>query len=641
MKELLLTLQHDNKIRALDYRFALLMQEQSVQLSLCESEGKSEGAIEGESEALLLASALVSFELGKGNVCIDINRLDKPFDLPEHQQAITRELKNSKTQLLRSGVVGEPGDKRPLIMDGDLLYLNRYWCYEMEVAEAIKKRLGNNQLMEEPALKTILSRLFASSAANTDKEPGAQQTDWQKIAAALAIRDNFSVITGGPGTGKTTTVTRLLALLLELAEHQGLPHPLIKLVAPTGKAAARLSESVKGAKQALNCSDTIKDSIQDEASTIHRLLSVVPNSPHFRHNKLNPLLIDVLVVDEASMVDLPLMAKLLESLPDTCRVILLGDKDQLSSVEAGSVLGDICGGDQRSGYSETLVQYISDICDCSLKDSGTKGVPAIADSIAHLRESHRFEGNSGIKKLADAVNGGDVQESENILKGTYEDIQFVPSAEHSYRHLIEQALEGYRHFLGLVQGGADPQEIINAFSQFQVLCALRKGDYGVQLINARIEQALFQKGLIHKGLSTGSANEQWYVGRPVMVTENDYGVGLYNGDIGITIKDSEDGQLRVLFIMPDGTQRHLSPSRLPTHETVYAMTVHKSQGSEFDQVVMVLPDTYSPLLSRELFYTGITRARKLFVLYAPMALVSKAVTSPTLRISGLKNRLWN
>ena len=662
------------RLRQLDYQFARFI-----------------AARDGRDE-VVLAAALVSYQLGLGNVCLV---LDKVVSMPLFGLADWEVLSLRRgLSLARLGEVlaDSPtvGDGAPLRLDDGRLYLSRYWHYEQQVAISLKKAAADSW---QGDLGASLDRLFARdyqlifSALTASREnqfnvqrfvekfldlqfpervdwpavdallmsadsPGALRLleqlvplslclNWQKVAAAMAASRRFAVISGGPGTGKTTTVTKLLALLVEQhrQSQQGEALPLtIKLVAPTGKAAARLTESIGGAKQQLALAPDIAAQIPEQAGTIHRLLGVIPNRQAFRHHRGNPLHLDLLVVDEASMVDLPLMARLLDALPPKARLILLGDKDQLSSVEAGSVLGDICHF-AEGGYGREQANWLGQVTHHDLTPFAAPEGSAIGDSLCLLRKSYRFDAQSGIGNLARAINGGDPKAVEAVWQDDFTDISLHGLGEQVYRDLLRLAVAGYRDYLQLVCDVRSPEAarpIIEAFNRFQILCALREGDFGVSGINEQVERALSKESLIRKG------GREWYAGRPVMISQNDHALGLYNGDIGITLMTAESGgesRARVYFQMADGEIRSFLPSRLPAHDTVYAMTVHKSQGSEFAHTVMVLPKQDSPLLTRELVYTGVTRAKKRLDIFAHPGILSRAVKRRTERASGLAQLL--
>lgn len=567
------------------------------------------------SDALLLAAALVSREAGEGSVCLELARCagQKLPGLPARAPA----LEAWRESLFASGVVGGPGERAPLILDGQSrLYLARYHDYERQVAGHVLLRAATDMSVDTGAIRAGLDRLFPDAT-----EP----PDWQRIAAAVAVLKRFAVISGGPGTGKTTTVARLLALLIGLSSPQRLR---IVIAAPTGKAAARLSESIMEAKKAIAADAVTLSLIPDKAVTLHRLLGAMPGRSGYRHHRENPLHLDVLVADEASMVDLPLMAHLMQAMPARARLVLLGDKDQLASVEAGSVLGDICalGG---QGHSSRFTHLLNAACGTNIAPADN--LPALADCIVVLRKSYRFMGEGGIGALAQAVNEGQADLAWQILLDDRHPEVAWEAARTGQLHalLAQQVVPVYREYLQ----SRDPAEALRRFGRMRVLCALRAGPSGVAQINAAIENVLHQHDLIQ-------TDERWYRGRPIMVVRNDYGMQLFNGDIGILWPDAHnDNRLRACFLAPDGTLRRIAPNRLPEHETVYAMTVHKSQGSEFDQVVMMLPEEQAPVLTRELIYTGITRARKSVRIWGGEAVFRMALKTRMERASGLKDAL--
>ena len=479
------------------------------------------------------------------------------------------------------------------MLNHERLYLHRLWQSEGRVAHFFTRQAEMTE-MDVAAAQSVLSALF-----------GDRPDDWQKIAAAVALTRKTAVISGGPGTGKTTTVAKLLAALIRLSRS----NLRIQLAAPTGKAAARLTESLGQALQALSVSDEERARFPSEATTLHRLLGAQPDTQRLRYHAANRLHLDVLVVDEASMVDLSMMAKLIAALPDHARVIFLGDRDQLASVEAGAVLGDICRC-AETGYSLSRAQQLAALTQCALDGADDARAPDVRDSICLLRKSYRFDATSGIGQLARAVNLGDAQAVESVINAAFEDIDFqaLQSGE-AYQAMLDAVAEGYRPFLRLVQARAPVEEILLAFSRYQLLCALRDGPFGVQGLNQRIEQRLVQLQRIRRP----AIGSRWYAGRPVMVTRNDSALGLFNGDIGITLRDAEN-QLKVFFPLPDGTVKAVQPSRLPPHDTAWAMTVHK-------------------------VYTAITRARKRLTLYSEPAVFQRAVQLQTQRRSGLVERL--
>ncbi|QIZ76889.1 exodeoxyribonuclease V subunit alpha [Ferrimonas lipolytica] len=628
--------------------------------------------------AVLTLAALASHQVGRGHICLDLTMLlnepqlilglppqGREFlapSLPQHWlQGIT--LEQLLSGLEASTVVDNDNrGSAPLVLSGALLYLRRYYEYEVEVAAVLTERLQQQFELPED-LPHRLNQLFAPLKDSAEND--GSSVHWQSVAAALAARAGVSVISGGPGTGKTTTVVRLLALLQSLAlEQQGSDGTglRIQLAAPTGKAAARLSESLSGTLSAIRAGNVaeipteIAELIPAEVATLHRLLGARPDSRFFRHHRSNPLHLDVLVVDEASMVDLEMMASLLAAVPPTARLILLGDKDQLSSVEAGAVLGDLCQFAEQGRYQADTQGFVYRASGYDLSPWVGAGT-SLEQQVVMLRKSHRFGADSGIGQLASAVNRGDVDQTRWQLMNSQGDLAFLSpksTQDSGFDRLLldgdanglaprnGHSAAGYRRYLQLVNEGVQPeqtelqwqQSILTAFGEFQLLAAIREGEWGVSGLNQRIATLLKRKQLI-------SDDKGWYAGRPVMVMRNDYSVNLMNGDVGICLPSASDGgQLRVVFPMPDGSLKAVLPSRLSSVETVFAMTVHKSQGSEFSHTALVLPDKPNPVLTRELIYTGITRAKLWFSLViSDGSLVAEAIRSQTVRSSGLSQRL--
>ncbi len=603
-------------------------------------------------EEIAFIAAIVSQQLSQGHICIkpgELNLSDRLGLYGDLARQIDKEISHLNWDIIltSSDVVGNETDNRnqPLIYDGHRLYLHRYWYYEKCLSQSLKT------LAEPVPLADELSQQLAESLNNLfpDTEPVTKEVNWQKVAVAVALSRRLSVISGGPGTGKTTTVVKLLAALVEQGVQQG-RLPDIKLVAPTGKAAARLTESIGSAVESLSVSQEIKSHIPVQAGTIHRLLGAIPNRAEFRHHSLNPLHLDVLVVDEASMVDLPLMAKLMEALPPHARLILLGDKDQLSSVEAGAVLGDICSFIDH-GYSETQITLLSRLTAtdtaCFSVPANSKSANRISDSLCLLKKSYRFDKDSGIGTLATAINSVNLRDVVTILGKQQQDVTYRPLTSQSYHNMIDFVATQYEAYLDCVidSTGCDATQInkvalkaLTLFSECRLLCAVREGDFGLSGLNRAIERVLAHKQKIPLN------DDIWYLGRPVMITRNDHALGLYNGDIGIAMPVSQqDGAdshyLKVFFELPDGTIKSVLPSRLSEHDTAYAMTVHKSQGSEFPVTVFVVPDRISPVVTKELIYTAVTRAKQQLHIYADQQILLTGVKTKTKRLSGLRDRL--
>lgn len=509
--------------------------------------------------------------------------------------------------LQASALVGRPGDYAPLILDAaGRLYFARHWFDEARLAERLAALAEPGPAPDGARLRPLLEALFgAASAAGPDR---------QKLAAALAARQRLMIISGGPGTGKTTTVLKLLALLAGLS-----PRPLVMaMAAPTGKAAARLSESVRGARARLDLAEDTLRQLPQQAQTLHRLLGLRPGAAAPRHHAGNPLPLDVLVVDEASMIDLSLMARMVEALPSQARLILLGDRDQLASVDAGAVLGDLCA---DIHYRPDTLDWLRVNCGETLPSTPGAG-GKLTDCVALLTHSHRFGADSGIGELARRVNAGDGVGSWAVLQDpVWGDVEAVPALE------AAEVLARWRPYWRAVRADAPLAERQQAFAGFMLLAAERRQ---VEAFNLRVERQLEADG-------DKPAGRDWYPGRPVMISENDYGLGLFNGDIGFTVQ--REAGLRVAFPGDDGGWREFAPGRLPQHDTVYAMTVHKSQGSEFGEVCLQLPEAAGPLLNRALVYTAITRARERFLVSGAQPVWEQAAVAAPQRYSGLADKL--
>lgn len=573
-----------------------------------------------DEQAVMLAAALLSHDAGEGHVCLPLSRLTVTERSPAVLKALFEQAgapQEWASRLLASPAISAGDEATPMVLAGDRLYLNRMWCNELTVARFFGDA-STSLPVDEAQLAQTLDALF----------PATDDLNWQKIAAAVALTRRISVISGGPGTGKTTTVAKLLAALVQMANGS---RCRIRLAAPTGKAAARLTESLGKALRQLPLSDEQKALLPDEASTLHRLLGAQPGSQRLRYHAGNPLHLDVLVVDEASMIDLPMMSRLIDALPPHGRVIFLGDRDQLASVEAGAVLGDICAW-VNAGYTAARAAQLSRLTGMTVPGGEASGADALRDSLCLLQKSYRFGSDSGIGQLAAAVNRGDKSAMQSVFRQDFADIgkKTLQSAD-DYQTMIDDALAGYEHYLQQVRDAASPESILAAFGEFQLLCALRDGPFGVSGLNERLEQRLVQKRWIER-----QPHSRWYQGRPVMIARNDSALGLFNGDIGVALDRGEG--MRVWFPLPDGTIKSVQPSRLPEHETAWAMTVHKSQGSEFSHAALILPGQSVPVVTRELVYTAITRARRQLSLYADDRILAQAIATRTERRSGLHAR---
>jgi exodeoxyribonuclease V alpha subunit len=569
---------------------------------------------------IMLSAALLSRNQRMGHICLDLPAMADQYISEKSAKGIRCPKSADWIRILEnSPVVGKAGDFRPLILDEkQRLYLHRYWEYEQHLAAEIRKRIpAVREKRDLSGLKEKLEQFFPS------RNP--EETDWQKVAVFTALTRRFCVISGGPGTGKTTTVARILALLTETGEESP---PRIALTAPTGKAAARLQEAILREKER----NAFPIRFSGEASTIHRLLGTVPGSADFRHHAGNPLHTDVLIVDEASMVDMALMSKLLQALPRHARLILLGDKDQLASVEAGYVLGDICDTGNVHSFSPSFCQAVREYTGQSLNFAAKGEETEICDCIVHLQKSYRFQDAGGIRQVSREINRGKGAGCLEMLQsGKYPDVSWteLPPSRDLGSRIRGRVKQGFADYM---KETGNPPAVFQAFQQFRILCALRRGPYGVEEVNRLCEQILMEEGIIRP-------EGTWYAGRPVLITRNDYHLQLFNGDVGIALPDRKDG-LRVFFPAEKQGFRKFNPLRLPDHETVFAMTVHKSQGSEFDRILLLLPDRDAPVLTRELLYTGISRAAFSADIWGREDVFKTGVSRAIRRTSGLRDALW-
>ncbi|MTI64560.1 exodeoxyribonuclease V subunit alpha [Methylophaga sp.] len=547
---------------------------------------------QGEQPLISLTAGLLTEAMAQGHVCLNLTHL--PDTLQPMADLLPDSIEQWQSALKAGKSVGEPGDYKPLILtDEGLLYLYRYWLDERDVAQAIRQRLHQVEELDVLQLNKDLA----------DWHNPVEGVDWQKVAVAIALSWHIAVISGGPGTGKTTIVLKILQCLSRQSENLR-----IGLAAPTGKAAARLQQSISREQNL-------------EVKTLHRLLGITEHNDQGRYNAERTLPLDVLIIDEASMIDISLMAKLIRALPQKARLILLGDSQQLASVESGAVLASLSEGQQGYFSDEFIVQFP----ELGLTQADTEPHHSIlTDSFVRLQHSYRFDKDSLIGQLAAEVNAGHSDNAISLLLEQPESTWLPPDE----RSLLNTVSNGYLAFINAVENEARPQDILQAFDEFRVLAALKQGPQSVFSVNRMMIRFLAQRGW--------RTAQTYYPGRPIMIIRNDYRQQLFNGDIGVILRD-ENGQLKACFYFGEEL-RWVSLNRIPAHETVFAMTVHKSQGSEFDAISILLPDEISPILNRELLYTAITRARKTLSILATEQVLRHTIQSRHQRESGLKNQ---
>ena len=604
---------------------------------------------------LKVAARLLSLALQDGHVCVHCNALQEHFPTLTLDQ-LRQALFDSK--MLTGEGEGQP--VLPLVLDrNDRLYLYRYFDYERRLARQLVQRAAplSCTLAPTPLLLQTLQQQFAHNEVRLEG-----RADWQKIAAALALRGRLTIISGGPGTGKTSTVVALLACLL-----QENPALRIALAAPTGKAAARMLEALR--KRASDLPIELKQALPQESFTLHRLLGVTSDPGRFRHHAGNPLPVDALIVDEASMLDLALATRLFEAVPPEARLILLGDKDQLAAVDAGAVFAEVSADPALSALCvEQLAELTNLPSERILAPVGQVATP-LNDAVVWFSESHRFAKNSGIGRLAADINQGQgVRARAWMAAGEESSVRWLqddPADSPAKLGLLtlQALLDGYQAYVDvLIAALGEPahpvgqqdllRRIFATFDQFRVLCAVREGPRGVHAVNQLLSTHLQRQLEVRKH----DIHSEWYPGRPIIVLRNDYVTKLFNGDIGICLP-AENNELMIYFPLQEdsikesaglsvahslerNSFRAVAPLRLPEHDSAFALTVHKSQGSEFDHVLLLLPQENSRILTRELLYTGVTRAAKTVTLAGSEAVFLSACANPTHRHSGLITRMY-
>ncbi|CAG9246503.1 AAA family ATPase [Paraburkholderia caribensis] len=627
--------------------------------ALAQRGGASADGVRWAARAAFAASRATS----EGHVCVPLDELAQRYDA---------EVAHVRDALLASGVASEgmqPAHAlRPLVVDGQgRLYLARYYDYERRLAQSL---VGHARGEHDDAVSAgMFSRGLRDRLLRYFGEPQDDQIDWQRVAAVMALSGRLTIVSGGPGTGKTTTVVGVLACLLDAREDLR-----IALAAPTGKAAQRMQEALLA--RASSLPQELAGRLPQTSFTLHRLLGTGPNG-RFRHHRDNPLPYDVIVIDEASMIDVAMATHLFDALAPDTHLVMLGDKDQLAAVEAGAVFAELSaqpaftakgvgsiatalGIDERrlrdalptgrdDARSEQDLPFFDDLFGMppDMPSSSPDAQPApLADCVVWLERNYRFGLESAIGRLSLAIRRGAAPDALDVLRidpaepcaaAFHEDTDATPS-----ERTIQRLAAGFAPYAdalatalsdGVAGAASHALALFDALNRFRILCATRLGSRGVEQMNTAMAAQV--RRIARVPLAVGA---QWFAGRPIMVTRNDYALGLFNGDIGIALPGA-DGALRVFFRGADGSLRAVSPAALPPHDTAFALTVHKSQGSEFEHAVLMLPSTFSRVLSRELVYTAVTRARERVEVVGSRAVLMRAIATPTQRDSGLAARI--
>lgn len=638
-------------IRPLDFSFGQFLLRKSSKHLASNSE-------EIATELVIMLAVFTSERLGKQHSCLALDELtqnsnnEKMFQLSDQGyqfpalEICLQALQNSPLVFSVDGKSIMDCASKPLVLENGKLYLQRYWHYEERLAKDLNRLTAMDSDIDHHLLQTCLTCIFP-------KSDSLDVVDWQKVAVVIASLNAFTVVTGGPGTGKTTTVVKIVWTLCHLLATNKVK---VHLAAPTGKAVARLLESVEGAILSLPSTKRQGESfvladnfVSMTATTVHRLLGVIPNSPFFKHDSENPINADILIVDEASMLDLPLLSKLLQAIPTSCRVILLGDKDQLASVDVGSVLADVCAIKvDIASFSAKTLEVLHAVAKQPEEALTMSHQSRLADALVELKVSYRFSADSQIGRLAKVVNQGNFADTLSLLNNVraYNDsaesvstdgeLSWWPDYQYGdLLNLLEKHLQEYFEAVRL----GDVKKCFELLKKLQVLTLTNHGDWGKHTLENVIEQFIKTKSWAQTELEV-------YAGKPIMVLENDASKHIYNGDIGIVLPDKANPHiLLVWFEQYDGSYKNMLPTQLPTFASMYVITTHKSQGSEYDKVIMCLPSVASHtvlnMLSRELIYTGITRAKKQFVLMAKATHIKAALARRSNRASGLSERLIN
>ena len=579
----------------------------------------------GSSDELKLAVALLSKRCREGHVCVslpevaDLSLSRTELDIPGPSLTDVWPSRQTWLKKLReSDAVTEPdrlNPAKPVVLWGDRLYLSRYYFHERALAQRIRERVAEPLHIQDPAvLRVSIEQHYSPLHPDSSK---------QRVAIAIALLSRLCIVTGGPGTGKTSTIIRLLGVLVGHALREGCAVPRVLLLAPTGKAASRIAESIRQSRARLLTDEPIRKNIPESAITIHRALGVGSRWDNSGNNKLAA---DVVVVDEASMVDLALMRRLFDACENVPRLILLGDPEQLESVLAGSVLAELSG-TAHPGYSLPRAEQLHALTGLEIPTNGQVST-GLDDCRIELTGSHRFQSEGGIGKISELVRGGFGSEAWRLLTTSNGELRFVEFSSNlrtSLNRILELAKAGYGAFFA----AKEPQAALCALNEFRILSGHRNGPFGVTSIN----EALSNLAPLMHCKADGCA---W----PCLITENATELSLYNGDVGVLYAEavSREGR-RAYFLGKEGQLRAISSSRLPAHELAFAMTVHKSQGSELENVVTILPRTSSPLLTRELLYTAITRARSSCTVCGTKEAFIQACQQKSRRSSGLREAL--
>lgn len=569
---------------------------------------------------IYLLSLVLSQATRQGHICIPTQTYEELISTIKWHTSLPVITAEKLTERLSSSkVIGTEKDFCPIIFHKNKIYLQKFFFYEQRIAQTlISHSQSSESVSQSTELKQLLDDLFPEES---------HEINWQRLSAVTTLHNQLSIITGGPGTGKTTTVAKIIVLLATIFPHK---YQKILLTAPTGKAANRMDQAFSSAQKTLQQKYPIFENIHLTTSTIHRALGVIFNTPHFRHNQKKPLPYSVIIVDESSMIDIELMYRLLQAIPRKCKLIFLGDHNQLASVQPGAVLGDICHKHYLDKFSPSLLTSISSLVtlDPLLE---TSQVPPLTDNISVLKKTYRFKGE--LAKLSTFINQENSEKAVTLLKNKSNKAIFWSEVSNSDElcSILKNSIFNHWHEYFTEK---EIDKSYNLFEQFRILSVLRGGPFGVELINQLVENILVDEKII-------KSRQRFYHKKPILITENNYNINLFNGDTGIIA--FHEKVLKAWFPPLDPTDsqfRKIPLSRLPNFETSYAMTVHKSQGTEFPSLLFILPEKKSELITKELLYTGITRAKENIHIIGNEEIITNCITKRTERLSGLTDTLW-
>ncbi len=576
---------------------------------------------------IMLVAACISYELRQGNIFLPMEYFEKNnFFSSVNKNFIKKILTilgakiNWSRELLRHSSVSDGSILTPLVLFKKKIYLYKMWKSEGNILSFLKNKNKNIKINQKKCLK-ILDDLFPEQVKNI-----------QKIAVALSLISNVSFIIGGPGTGKTTVI---LKIIIALIKNSKLPIK-IQLSAPTGKATARLTEIIKNDIFNIYLSEKEKKYLPSHAVTIHKLLGIQKISQNSFFNKNNLLDLDVLIIDETSMIDILMMEKIFFSISKNAKLIFMGDHNQLCPIEAGSILRDICYYSHNGHDSETLSILTKLTKYNILKKNNKKIANFISNRICVLNKNYRFNKNSGIYLLSNAICNNKQEIIQSVFKNAIKNVFFhETNSIKKYKKMIENIVLNYKNFWEKISKKAKIKEIIETFKNYQVLCILYDGLFGVNILNQQLEGNMHKKNMIKYFYID---NQEWYIGKPIMMTHNNEYLELHNGDIGI-VNINKKGSLQVSFLKEKNILNDIPINILRNYETAWVTTVHKAQGSEFINTALILPNFYSHILNKDILYTGVTRSRKTLNIFSKKEIFMKTFLKNTYTKNSLIERI--